>query len=319
MAHAHSHEHGLGHGQEGHSHGVSADADLGKLAIALGLIIGFMAVEVTVGILAGSLALLSDAAHMLTDATAIGLSLVAIRLAQRPAKGALTFGLKRTEILSAQFNGATLLVLGLLIVYEGISRLITPPSVAGGAVLIVALVGIVVNLIATWTLSKANRQSMNVEGAYRHILTDLIAFIVTAIAGAVILISGFRRADGIASLVVAAVMLHAAYGLLKASGRVFLEAAPQGVDPDAIGRALVAEPAVSEVHDLHVWEITSGFPALSAHVLVGADKNCHATRRRLEALLHEQFEIEHTTLQVDHEGGELLDIELIEPSDRTVH
>ena len=203
------------HGHEALSPALSADADRGKLAIALGLIIGFMAVEVTVGILASSLALLSDAAHMLTDATAIGLSLVAIRLAQRPAKGALTFGLKRTEILSAQFNGATLLVLGLLIIYEGITRLVTPPAVAGTPVLVVALVGIVVNLAASWTLSKANRESMNVEGAYQHILTDLIAFIITAIAGAVILTTGFRRADGIASLVVAAVMLRAAYQLLK--------------------------------------------------------------------------------------------------------
>jgi cobalt-zinc-cadmium efflux system protein len=305
-----------GHGHEGHSHGVSADADRGKLAVALGLIVGFMAVEVTVGILASSLAVLSDAAHMLTDAIAIGLSIVAIRLAQRPAKGALTFGLKRTEILSAQFNGATLLVLGLLIVYEGITRVVTPPAVAGGAVLVIALIGIVVNLAATWALSKANRQSMNVEGAYQHILTDLIAFIVTAIAGAVILATGFGRADGIASLVVAAVMLHAAYGLLKASGRVFLEAAPQGIDPDAIGRSLVAEHGVLEVHDLHVWEITSGFSALSAHVLVGIDNDCHATRRRLEARLHDQFHIEHTTLQIDHQGGELLEIELPEQHER---
>ena len=311
MAHDH------GHGHEGHSHGVSADADRGKLAIALGLIVGFMAVEVTVGILASSLALLADAAHMLTDATAIGLSLVVIRLAQRPAEGAMTFGLKRTEILSAQFNGATLLVLALLIIYEGITRLVNPPTVAGTAVLVVAVIGIVVNLAATWTLSKANRESMNVEGSYQHMLTDLIAFIVTAIAGAVILITGFRRADGIASLVVAAVMLRAAYGLLKASGRVFLEAAPEGVDPDAIGRALVAEPGVSEVHDLHVWEITSGFPTLSAHVLVGIENDCHGIRRHLESLLHEQFDIEHTTLQVDHEGGELLDIELPEQRERS--
>lgn len=277
-----------------------------------------MAVEVTVGILASSLALLSDASHMLTDATAIGLSLVAIRLAQRPAKGTMTFGLKRTEILSAQFNGATLLVLGLLIIYEGITRL-APPAVAGTAVLIVAVIGIAVNVAPTWTLSKANRESMNVEGSYQHMLTDLIAFIVTAIAGAVILMTGFRRADGIASLVVAAVMLRAAYQLLKAFGRVFLEAAPQGVDPDAIGRALVAEPGVSEVHDLHVWEIASGFPSLSAHVLVGTANNCHATRRHLEALLHDHFEIEHTTLQVDHERGELLDIELPEQHERTAH
>ena len=175
---------------------------------------------------------------MLTDAGAIALALVAIRLAKRPAEGVMTYGFKRVEILSAQFNGATLLVLGLLIVYEGIRRLIEPPDVAGTAVLVVALVGIAVNLVATWTLSKANRQSMNVEGAFQHILTDLAAFIATAIAGAIILITGFARADGIASLIVAAIMLRAAYGLLKASGRVFLEAAPEGVDPDEIGTAL---------------------------------------------------------------------------------
>ncbi|MEA2480219.1 MAG: cobalt-zinc-cadmium efflux system protein, partial [Thermoleophilaceae bacterium] len=219
------------HGHAGHSHGVTADADSGKLALALGLILGFMCFEVVVGILAHSLALLSDAAHMLTDAAAIGLSLIALRLASRPAKGALTYGLKRTEILSAQVNGATLLVLGLLIVYEGIRRLVSPPDVEGGAVLIVALVGIVVNLLATFTLARANRQSLNVEGAYQHILTDLAAFVFTAIAGAVNETTRFGRADGIASLLVAAIMLRAAYGLLKASGRVFLEAAPEGLDP----------------------------------------------------------------------------------------
>jgi cobalt-zinc-cadmium efflux system protein len=188
---------------------------------------GFMAFEVAVGVVSHSLSLLSDAAHMLTDAAAIALALVAGRLAAKPAKGSMTYGLKRMEILSAQFNGATLLVLALLIVYEGIRRFISPPPVHGTAVLIVALVGIVVNLAATYTLSKANRQSMNVEGSFQHILTDLAAFIVTAIAGAVIILTGFDRADGIASLVIAAIMLRAAYGLLKASGRVFLEAAPE--------------------------------------------------------------------------------------------
>jgi len=219
---------------------------------------------------------------MLTNAGAIGLSLVAIRLAAKPARGALTFGLKRTEILSAQFNGATLLVLALVIIYEGITRLVNPPEVGGTVVLVVALVGIVVNLAASYTLSKANRQLMNVEGAFQHILTDLAAFIFTAIAGAVILTTGFRRADGIASLVIAAIMLYAAYGLLKASGRVFLEAAPQGLNPDAIGNAMASQTGVSQVHDLHVWEITSGFPSLSAHVLVDNQCNCHAARRALE-------------------------------------
>ncbi|MDQ6836031.1 MAG: cation diffusion facilitator family transporter [Actinomycetota bacterium] len=304
------------HDHSGHSHGISADADRGKLTIALALIVGFMLFEVVVGALVHSLALLSDAAHMLTDAGAIGLSLVAIRLAAKPAKGAMTFGLKRTEILSAQFNGATLLVLGLLIIYEGITRLINPPNVAGSAVLIVALVGIVVNLAASYTLSKANRQSMNVEGAFQHILTDLAAFIVTAIAGAVILITGFRRADGIASIVIAAIMLHAAFGLLKASGRVFLEASPEGLDPDAIGRAMVGLPGVTEVHDLHVWEVTSGFPALSAHVLVADHGECHEVAHTLERLLDDEYGIEHTTLQVDHERAQLLTIETPEQRER---
>jgi cobalt-zinc-cadmium efflux system protein len=302
-AHAHSAAHG-----HGHSHGVAPDADRGPLLIALGLILGFMLVEVVAGIAAGSLALLSDAAHMLTDAAALGLALVAMRLARRPAQGAMTFGFRRAEILSAQINGATLLALGVVIVIEGIHRLVHPPDVAGGAVLVVALAGIVVNLAATWVLARANRTSLNVEGAYQHILTDLFAFIATAVAGAVVLLTGFTRADGLAALLVAALMLHAAYGLLVASGRVVLEAAPEGVDPDAIGRALAAVPGIAEVHDLHVWEVSSGFPALSAHVVVARDADCHAARRELQALLHERFGIEHTTLQTDHEGGELLSI-----------
>ncbi len=268
-----------------------------------------MAVEVAVGVLASSLALLSDAAHMLIDAAALALSVVAVRLAQRPAKGAMTYGLKRSEILSAQFNGATLLVLAGFIVYEGIHRLVHPPGVAGAAVLIVALVGVVVNLAATWTLSKANRQSMNVEGAFQHILTDLFAFIATAIAGAIILATGFDRADGIASLLIATIMLKAAYGLLRESGRVFLEASPRGIDPDQVGNAIAHINRVAEVHDLHIWEVTSGFPALPAHVLVTPEGNCHDARREIERMLHDRFELEHTTLQVDHEGGELIEIE----------
>ncbi len=293
----------------GHPHGLSPDPDGGRLAIALALIAGLMAAEVAAGVLASSLALLSDAAHMLTDAGAIGLSLVAIRLARRPAAGQLTFGLKRAEIMSAQINGATLLVLGLLIVYEGIRRLVSPPDVGGLTVLVVALAGIVVNLAATWTLAGANRERMAVEGSFQHLLTDLFAFIATAVAGAVVLGTGFDRADGIASLVVAATMLRAAYMLLKASGRVFLEAAPEGLDVDEIGRAMAALPGVDEVHDLHVWEVTSGFPALSAHVLVGQDEDCHAKRRELADLVHARFEIDHSTLQVDHAGErELLEI-----------
>jgi cobalt-zinc-cadmium efflux system protein len=299
--HAHAHGHG-------HAHGIAPGADRGPLLAAFGLIVAFMLVEVVAGIASGSLALLSDAAHMLTDAGALALALVAMRLAQRPARGAMTFGFRRAEILSAQINGATLLALAVVIVVEGVRRLLTPPDVGGTTVLLVALAGIAVNLAATAILARADRGSLNVEGAYQHILTDLFAFAATAVAGAVVIVTGFTRADGIAALLVAALMLRAAYGLLVASGRVVLEAAPVDLDPDAIGRALAAVPGVAEVHDLHVWEVSSGFPALSAHVIVGRDTDCHAARRELQVLLQERFGIEHTTLQTDHEGGELLEI-----------
>jgi cobalt-zinc-cadmium efflux system protein len=293
----------------GHSHAtLNPNADKRPLSVALGLIVAFMAVEVVVGILAHSLALLSDAAHMLTDAGALLLSLIVIRLVQKPAKGNLTYGLKRAEILSAQANGITLLVLALLIIYEGVHRLVSPPKPVGLAILIVALLGIVVNLAATWALSKANRESMNIEGSFQHILTDLAAFIFTAIAAGVILATGFRRADGIAALIVAGIMLWAAYGLLRDSGRVFLEGAPEGLSVDEVGRALAEHPHVASLHDLHVWEIASDFPSLSAHLLVHRGDDCHAIRRELEEMLRQRFDIEHTTLQVDHESPRVLRI-----------
>lgn len=303
-----------GHSHAGHGHShfqVGTDTDSRRLGIALGLIASFMAAEVVVGILAHSLALLSDAAHMLTDAGALAMSLIVIRLLRRPAGGNLTFGLKRSEILSAQANGATLFVLAGLIVYEGIHRLITPPKPGGLAILVVALVGIAVNLLATQQLARANRESMNIRGSYLHLLTDLFAFIATAIAGAIILAAGFDRADGIASLLVAAIMFDAAYGLLKDSGRVLLEAAPEGMSVKQIGEAIAAHhPHVESLHDLHVWEVSSGFPALSAHVLVPPGDDCHGIRRELEQLLAERFKIDHTTLQVDYSReAELIRIE----------
>lgn len=301
----HGHEHGLGHenerdGHAGHSHGVSVDADRRWLAIALALITGFMAIEVVIGIMAQSLALISDAAHMLTDAVSIVLALIAMRLAARPARGGYTYGLKRAEILSAQANGLTLLLLGAWLAYEAVHRLIDPPEVEGGLMLVTALAGIAVNVAATWCISKANRSSLNVEGAYQHILNDLFAFIGTAVAALIVVLTGFARADGIATLVVVALMFKAGYGLVRESGRIFLEAAPAHVDPDELGDKLVAQPSVVEVHDLHLWQITSGEAALSAHILVEPGGDCHAVRRELEGLLRHNYGITHTTLQVDH-------------------
>ena len=288
-----------------HDHHDSPRAtDSRRLTAALILILVFMAVEVVVGLLASSLALLSDAAHMLTDAGAIALALLAARLARRPAGGGFTFGLRRAEILSAQVNGATLVALAAVVVYEGIRRLIDPPDVEGVPVLAVAVAGIAVNLAATAILAGADRRSLNVEGAFQHVLTDLFAFVATAIAGVVVISTGFSRADGIAALMVAALMLRSGYGLLRDSGRVLLEAAPRNLDPDEIGNALAAAPHVVEVHDLHVWEVTSGFPALSAHITVRSGCDTQSHRRQLAELLHDRFGIEHSTLQVEerHEG-----------------
>ena len=296
MAHDH-------HGH--HHHGPSRETERGALRRALGLILVFMLAEVVVGAAASSLALLSDAAHMLTDAIALAMSLLASRLASRPAGGALTYGLGRAEILSAQANGVTLGVLAVVIVIDGVSRLISPPRVDGLPVLIVALCGVVVNLLAAGILARGTGEtrSLNLEGSYRHILTDLYGFIATALAAGIILATGFDRADPIASLIIAGLLAHAAYGLIKESGRVFMEAAPHGLDPGQIGRTLARHPGVVEVHDLHVWEVTSGFPALSAHIVVRAGDDCHELRRALQQVVGESFGIDHTTLQVDHEAA----------------
>jgi cobalt-zinc-cadmium efflux system protein len=302
---AHSHDH------HGHPH-FTPETDRRRLAAALALLVAFMVAEVAVALVAGSLALLSDAAHMLTDAGAIALALAAARLAERPARGGFTFGLRRAEILSAQLNGVTLVALALVIVVEGVRRLFSPPEVEGAAVVAVALVGIAVNLAVVRILSGSDRRSLNVEGAFQHVLTDLFAFIGTALAGGVVWVTGFDRADGIAALVVAALMLRSGYGLLRASGRVLLEASPRELDPTRIGRELASQPHVVEVHDLHVWEVSSGFPSLSAHVLVGPACDAQKHRRDLAELLRERFGIEHTTLQVEHAEGPLA----IEPLQR---
>ena len=295
------HDHGAQHGGgDAHSHGVNPDADKRYLSGALVLIVAFMAAEVVVGIIAQSLALISDAGHMLTDAAAIVLALWAINLAARPAYGRWTYGFKRAEILSAQANGITLLLLAAWFIYEAIHRLFEPPEVQGMLVFITAMVGIAVNIAAAWLISKANRTSLNVEGAFQHILNDLYAFIATAIAGLVIVFTGFAQADSIAALVVAALMCKAGYGLVRESGRIFLEGAPQGLDPDVIGPAMAGRAGVAEVHDLHIWDVTSGLPALSAHVLVDPTGDCHDVRRDIEVLLKGTYKIDHTTLQVDH-------------------
>jgi cobalt-zinc-cadmium efflux system protein len=279
------------------------------LTIALALIVGFMAFEVVIGLLARSLALLSDAAHMLTDAGALALSLIVIRYVQRPGGESLTYGRRRAEVLSGQANGAVLLVLGLLVIYESIARLIHPPDVSGLAVTAVAAAGVVVNLVAAWVMAKANRESLNIEGSFQHIITDLYAFIGTFIAGLIIMFTGFDRADSIASLVVAALMIRSGVDLQRKAIGVLLERAPAGMPPNEVGLAMARGEHVKEVHDLHVWELAPGHPVLTAHVLVASDADCHAVRRSLEQMLKERFRIAHTTLQVDHAHSPLVSIQ----------
>jgi cobalt-zinc-cadmium efflux system protein len=290
-----------------HVHGPASGADARWLSGALALILAFMAGEVIAGLAAHSLALISDSAHMLTDAASIALVLVTARLAARPPTGGYTWGLKRTEIMSAQANGITLVLLAAWLGYTAIRHLVAPPAVNGGTVLAVALVGVAVNVVATLLIVRAGGghgapRSLNLAGAFTHIVTDLYAFAATAVAGAVILLTGFDRADAIATLVVVALMVYAGTGLIKQSGRIFLEAAPAGLDPAAVGAAMAARRHVTEVHDLHIWEITSGMPAASAHVLVAPGEDCHAVRADLEAYLSREYGITHATLQVDHAG-----------------
>jgi cobalt-zinc-cadmium efflux system protein len=306
--------HGHARGQ-GHGHGVMADSAgsaggrTGRrfLTGALVLLLAFMAGEVVIGLIAHSLALISDAAHMLTDAFSIALALFAMRLAARPPQGEYTYGRGRAEILSAQLNGLMLLLLSVYFVVESIRRLIAPPDVAGPLVFGTALAGIAVNLAASVLISRAGRGSLNVEGAFQHILNDLYAFIATALSGLVVWVSGFAQADAIASLIVAALMVKAGYGLVRDAGRVIMEAAPAGIDPAEVGARLAGQPGVVEVHDLHVWEVTSGYIAMSAHVLVEPGGDCHAVRRSLGEVLRTAYGITHATLEVDHEPDERSD------------
>jgi cobalt-zinc-cadmium efflux system protein len=274
--------------------------DRRALTIALLLVVVLMAAEIVAGMIGHSLALLADAGHLLTDAAALGFALVASAMAARPAAGRWTFGYSRLEILAAQANGITLGLIALWVVWSAAHRLVDPHDVRGGLVLLVALGGIVMSIAASVVLARASRESLNVRGAFLHVVTDIAAFGAAAVAGGLILATGWDRFDPIASLAVAALMLWSSVQLLRESTVIFLERAPSDADPEAIGRALVGEESVVEVHDLHVWTVTSGFPALSAHVLVEPGADCHAARRRLERVLADNFGLSHTTLQVDH-------------------
>lgn len=295
----------------GHSHSHAPDRSAGKraLKIAVAMTTTFMAVEVVGGLISGSLALLADAAHMLSDSASLGIALGAIWLAERPPTLQRSFGYQRAEILAALLNGLTLVAVSLWIFYEAFQRLQDPPEVLGGTVLVVAVIGLVVNLAAARVLSRGEQESLNVSAALRHVLADLAGSVGVIVAALIILATGWRQADPIVGALIGALVLASAWPVLRDSVRVLLEQAPAGTDVEEIGRELKAAAGVVDIHDLHVWTITSGFPALAVHVLVDRERDCHQCRRELEELLAEEFEITHTTIQVDHAEPRLLQVE----------
>ncbi len=298
MAHSHTH-HDHSHG---HSHDHGRGADQRALLVVFALTTAFMVVEVVGGLVTGSLALLADAGHMLSDAFSLGLALVAVWLAQRPATPNRSFGYKRAEILAALLNGATLVVISVWIFVEAYNRLWEPPEILGGWMLAVAALGLVVNVAGALILSRSGGESLNVQGALRHVVADIMGSVGAIAAALVILATGWRYADPLISALIGVLVLASSWKLLRDSTNILLEGTPPGIDANKVGESMAAAQGVREVHDLHVWTITSGFPALAAHVLVGHDEDCHARRRDLEDLLAREYSIKHTTLQVDHAG-----------------
>lgn len=307
------------HSHVGHSHGGGHDhgqAGTRALAIVFALTAGFMVVEVIGGLLTGSLALLADAGHMLSDAVSLGVALFAVWLAAKPATPQRSFGYKRAEILAALFNGVTLVAISVWIFYEAYRRLSEPPEILGGPMLAVAVVGLLVNVAGATILSRSGGESLNVQGALRHVLADVAGSIGAIAASIVIITTGWVYADPLISALIGLLVLGSSWKLLRDSVNVLLEQAPRGLEVEKIGTSMVRTEGIEEVHDLHVWTITSGFPALAAHVLVGGDQDCHALRRNLEKLLANEFGIEHTTLQVDHVGDHAAEGSLLQFTSR---
>jgi cobalt-zinc-cadmium efflux system protein len=301
-----------------HSHGkqggeIHGQRDKRALAIVLGLTTLFLGAEVAGGLLTGSLALLADAGHMLSDVLSLGLALFAVWLADWPVTPNKSFGYKRAEILAALFNGVTLVAISIWIFVEAHRRIEEPPEILGGWMLVVSIFGLLVNVAGVAILLRSGGESLNVQGALRHVLADVLGSLGAIVAAGIIILTGWRYADPLISILIGLLVLGSSWKLLSDSVNILLEQTPRGIDAGKVGERMAGTEGVEEVHDLHIWTITSGFPALSAHVLVGRDENCHARRRDLEELLAREYGIEHTTLQVDHVGDHLVEEPRLEP------
>jgi len=288
-----------------HDHGHGRAGDRRILAAALALVVAFAVVEVVGGLLADSLALLADAGHMLGDAGSLGLALFAAWIAARPATAERTYGFRRAEILAALANGVALVAIAIWVFVEAADRFREPPDPLGGWMLAVGGAGLAVNAAVAWMILRGGSRSLNLRAALRHVFADLLGSVGVVAAALAVLATGWAYADPVASVAIGVLVLASSWAVLRESVGILLEASP--VDTGEVGRAMVGLPGVVEVHDLHVWTITSGFPALSAHVLVDRGADCHAKRLELERVLHDRFGLDHTTLQVEHAQG-LLEI-----------
>ena len=300
--HTHSHGHGM------HSHGDSARANKRSLGFALVLNAGYTAVEAVVGFATGSLAVLADAGHNLSDVLALGLAIGAVWLAERPPTPRRSFGFKRAEILAALLNAVSIIVIAVLIFVEAARRFANPPEVPGGWLIVVAAIGIAINAAGAAAVFRRGGEDVNMRASFIHLAGDALGSLGVLAAGVIIVTTGWVYADPLFSVLIGLLILASVWGVLRDSVLVLLEAAPRGIDPQAVGARLAGHPGVVDVHDLHVWTITSGFPALSAHVLVRPGDDCHGIRRDLEHLLDDEFGIDHVTLQVDHEQNRLVQI-----------
>jgi cobalt-zinc-cadmium efflux system protein len=283
----------------GHSHATRGSK---PLAIVLALTLAYTVVEIVGGLATGSLALLADAGHMFGDSAALAVALGAAWLATRPATPERSFGYRRAEILAALANGIALVAIAIWVFVEAVGRLQDPPEVLGGWILVVGLVGLGVNLVALRILMRAAGASLNVQAALRHVFADVAGSVGVAVAALVVLTTGWQQADPLAGMAIAVLILGSSWTILRDSVSILLESSPPGIDAEEVGHRMAAAEGVVEVHDLHIWMITSGFPMLAAHVLVRQGDDCHARRRELELMLAREFGLDHTTLQVEHAG-----------------
>lgn len=298
------HDHGAGGGHGDHHHGRAADRR--RLAWTLGLVLLYTGAEVVGGLLTGSLALLSDAGHMVSDAGSLALALFALWIAGKPRTPERTYGYHRTEILAALVNGVTLVAIAVFVVLEAWERFQDPPEVQAGGMIAVATGGLVINLVCMWILHGGRddgKRSLNMRGAWLHVVSDMLGSVQAVIAGLLIWRFGWAWADPAAAVVIALLVVWSSWSLLKESVHVLMEATPGHIDSREVGAALVAVDGVSDVHDLHIWTITSGFDALSVHARVEGDRPRGAVLEELRELLRQRFSIHHSTIQLEEGQG----------------